>query len=335
MSIFITGITGYLGTHLVKEIRKRYPKKEIKALILPAEKEKSKEFADLNVEFVYGNLDSKNDLLGCLDNIDSVFHIAAVVDDLSPMSSFYSINHTGTVNLLDEFVSAGSKNFIYASTAGVYGFDLPDYPIDESYRVDLIPGYRESKYLGEQEVFKYAKKYGFKGSALRPPIIFGPGDHWAPTIFNLVESKRKIPFISKGEVVYSYSYVEDVIETLIKMDESDKSDGEIFNHNSYLIERRELFETAARICKVDLKIFNLNYSIAMLIGFFGEVQWKLLKKRPLLDRYRVKQMGKARLLSNRKIEELLEITPKKSFEEALTETYNWYSKNIKNKKHNF
>lgn len=327
MSFFITGITGYLGTHLAKEIRKRYPNEAIKALILPAEKEKCKEFADLDIEFVYGNLNSKTDLQGCLDNIDSVFHIAAVVDDLSPMSSFYSINYTGTVNLLDEFVRAGSKTFIYTSTAGVYGFDLPNHPIDETYRVDLIPGYRESKYLGEQEVFKYAKQFGFKASALRPPIIFGPGDHWAQTIFSLIENNRKVPFISKGRVVYSYSFVEDVIETLIKMEESDKSNGEIFNHNSYLIERRELFETAAKICTVELKTFNLNYSIAMIIGFFGELQWKLLKKRPLLDRYRVKQMGKPRMLSNKKIEELLEITPKKSFEEALRETYSWYLKN--------
>ncbi|OLS30152.1 MAG: dTDP-glucose 4,6-dehydratase [Candidatus Heimdallarchaeota archaeon AB_125] len=329
MSIFITGITGFLGTHLVKEIRRRYPSKRITALILPSEKEKSKEYANMNVDFVFGNLDSKESLNECLEGIDSVFHIAAVVDDLSPLSSFYSINHTGTVNLLDEFVRAGSKNFVYVSTAGVYGFDLPDYPIDETYRVDLIPGYRESKYLGEQEVFKYAEKFGFKASALRPPIIFGPRDHWAPTIFKLVESNRKFPFFSKGKVIYSYSFVDDVVETLIKMEESDKSNGEIFNHTSYLIERRELFETAAKICKVDFKSINLNYGLAMLVGFFGELQWKLFKKRPLIDRYRVKQMGKSRMLSNKKIEKLLEITPQKSFEKALTETYNWYVKNKK------
>ena len=67
----------------------------------------------------------------------------------------------------------------------------------------------------------------------------------------------------------------------------------------------------------------------MLVGFFGELQWKLFKKRPLIDRYRVKQMGKSRMLSNKKIEKLLEITPQKSFEKALTETYNWYVKNKK------
>ncbi|MCE7740619.1 MAG: NAD-dependent epimerase/dehydratase family protein [Candidatus Heimdallarchaeota archaeon] len=329
MSILITGITGFLGTNLVKEIRKRYPDERISALVLPSEKEKCETLNKYEIELFFGNLDSKESLVGCLDDVESVFHLAAVVDDLAPLPSFYRINHIGTKNLLDEFIRAGSKKFIYMSTLGVYGFKFPDYPIDESFRVDLIPGYRESKYLGEQEVFKFAEEFGFKASALRPPIIFGPGDHWAPTVFNLIESNRKIPFISKGKVIFSYSYVEDVVEALIKMEAVDKARGEIFNHTSFILTRRELFETAAKICKTKLNSFNLNYNIAMLIGFFGELQWKLFKKKPLLDRYRVNQMGKTRIVNTEKIESILGVTSKKTFEEALTETYNWYLKDIK------
>ncbi|MCE7748501.1 MAG: NAD-dependent epimerase/dehydratase family protein [Candidatus Heimdallarchaeota archaeon] len=329
MSILITGITGFLGTNLVKEIRKRYLDKRISALVLPSEKEKCMTLDKYDIDFFLGDLDSKESLIGCLDGVESVFHLAAVVDDLSPLPSFYRINHIGTKNLLDEFVRAGSRKFIYMSTAGVYGFNLPDHPIDETYRVDLIPGYRESKYLGEKEVFKYAEEFGFNASSLRPPIVFGPGDHWASIIFNLVESNRKIPFINKGEVTFSYSYVEDVVEALIKMAEVDKARGEIFNHTNYTITRQELFETVARICQTKFNSFYLNYNIAMLIGFFGELQWKLFKKKPLLDRYRVKQMGKTRIVNTEKIEKILGITSKKTFGKALTETYNWYLKNKK------
>ncbi len=329
MSVLITGITGFLGTNLVKEIRKRYPNKRISGLVLPGEKEKCEELNKYDIDFFFGDLDSKESLVGCLDDVESVYHLAAVVDDLAPMSSFYRINHIGTKNLLDEFIRAGSRKFIYMSTLGVYGFKFPDYPIDETYRVDLIPGYRESKYLGEQEVFKYAEEFGFKASALRPPIIFGPGDHWAPTVFNLVENNLKIPFITKGKVIFSYSYFEDVVDALIKMEEVDKARGEIFNHTSFILTRHELFETAAKICKTKLNSFNLNYNIAMLIGFFGELQWKLFKKKPLLNRYRVNQMGKTRIVNTEKIESILGVTSKKTFKEALTETYNWYLKNKK------
>jgi len=329
MSILITGMTGFLGTNLVKAIRKRYPNKRISGLVLPSEKEKCEELNKYDIDFFFGNLDSKESLVGCLDDVESVFHLAAVVDDFAPMTSFYRINYIGTKNLLDEFIRAGSNKFIYMSTAGVYGFNLPDYPIDETYRVDLIPGYRESKYLGEKEVFKYAEEYGFEASSLRPPIIFGPGDHWASTIFNLVENNRKIPFINKGEVTFSYSYVEDVVEALMKMEEVDKARGEIFNHTNYIITRQELFETAAKTCQAKLYSFYLNQNIAMIIGFFGELQWKLFKKKPLLDRYRVKQMGKTRIVNTEKIESMLGVTNKKTFEEALTDTYNWYLKNKK------
>ncbi|MCG3259052.1 MAG: NAD-dependent epimerase/dehydratase family protein [Candidatus Heimdallarchaeota archaeon] len=329
MSLFITGITGFLGTNLVKEIRKRYPNKRISALVLPSEKEKCEALNKYDVDFFFGDLDSKESLVGCLDDVESVFHLAAVVGDLSPLPSFYRINHIGTKNLLDEFIRAGSRKFIYMSTAGVYGFNLPDYPIDETYRVDLIPGYRESKYLGEKEVFKYAEEYGFDASSLRPPIIFGPGDNWVPTVFNLIGNNKKIPLINKGKPVFSYSYVDDVVDSLIKMEEIDQAKGEIFNHTSFVITKRELFETAAKICKTEFNSFNLNYNIAMLIGFFGELQWKLFKKKPLLDKYRVKQMGKTRIVNSEKIDKILGVTSNKTFETALTETYNWYLKNKK------
>ncbi|MCE7743412.1 MAG: NAD(P)-dependent oxidoreductase [Candidatus Heimdallarchaeota archaeon] len=326
MTILITGVTGFLGSRLVKELRNLYPRREISALVLPSEKDKCEEYSNHDIKFHFGNLTSNNDLKGCLDGVDSVFHLAAVVDDLAPLSDFYEVNHIGTKNLLEEFVKAGSSTFIYMSTMGVYGFDLPTSPFDETLEINLIPGYRESKYFGEKEVFSYANKYGFKASALRPPIIFGPGDHFTPNIFNLVESGSRIPLIRKGNAVIAYSYVGDIVEALIKMEQLEGAKNEIFNHASFHVTLREIFETAAEICNKELKTFNLNYQIAMFVGILGEIQWKIFKKKPLLNKYRVMQLGKTRKANTNKIEETLGISSKKTFKEALTEAFEWYSK---------
>ena len=325
MSILITGLTGFLGTHLVRELRKRYPKREISALVLPHEKDLCEKYTEYNVNFIYGNIISKDSLEGCLEGIESVFHLAAIVDDLAPPSLIYEVNYQGTKNLLEEFVKANSKKFIYMSTLGIYGFNLPNYPIDEDYKVDLIPGYRESKYLSEKEIFKSAAEHGFKASALRPPGIFGPNDpHWMPNIFRLVTSGKKIPLINGDSVVYAYSYVFDVVESLIKMEEIDKANGEAFNHTSFQVTNKELFETAAKVCNVEFQSYTLNYRIAMMIGLIGEIQWKIFKKRPLLNRYRVKQMGKSRLVNTDKLEKILGVSTKITFEEALRKTYESY-----------
>ncbi|NPD89873.1 MAG: NAD-dependent epimerase/dehydratase family protein [Asgard group archaeon] len=327
MSILITGLTGFLGSHLVRELRSKYPNKDLSALILPHEREMCKEYEKYEINFIFGDVSSKASLKGCFDGIESVFHLAAIVDDLAPLSNFYKINHLGTKNLLEEFVDAGSNTFIYMSTLGIFGFNLPDYPIDEDYEVDLIPGYRESKYLGEKEVFKFAEEFGFKASVLRPPGIFGPGDpHWIPNIFKLVESGKKIPLINGDNVVYAYSYVFDIIESLMKMEELDEAKGEAFNHTSFQVTNKELFETAAKISNTEFDSYNLNYKIAMIVGLIGELQWKLVKKRPLLNRYRVKQMGKSRLVNTEKIEKKLGVSTQISFEEVLRESYKCYKK---------
>ena len=327
MSILITGITGFLGSHLVKELRNIYPNREIRALILPNEQTKCEQYSNYDVKFHTGTLTVRKSLRGCLKDVDSVFHLAAIVDDLAPVQDFYNVNHLGTQNLLEEFIISGCSNFTYMSTMGVYGFNLPNSPIDETREINLIPGYRESKYLGERTVFSYANRYGFKASALRPPIFFGPGDyHWTPTIYNLVESGRRVPLIGQGKASLAYSYVDDVVEALIKMDEIDEAKNEIFNHTSFHITMKEIFETAAEILNRELKTFNLNYQLAMIIGLFGEIQWKVLRKRPLLNRYRVMQLGKTRIVNTKKIEEILGISNKISFKEALKETFNWYSK---------
>ena len=327
MTILITGLTGFLGTHLVRELRNRYPKRELSALVLPYEKKLCGNYKKYNVNFIYGDVCTRDSLKGCLEGVESVFHLAAIVDDLAPKSLIYDVNYHGTKNLLNEFLEAGSKNFIYMSTLGIYGFDLPDYPIDEEYEVELIPGYRESKYLSEKVIFKSAEEHGFKASAIRPPGIFGPNDpHWMPNIFKLVTSGKKIPLINGDNVVYAYSYVFDVIESLIKMEEIDKARGEVFNHTSFQITNKELFETAAKISNVEFKSYILNYKIAMMVGLIGEIQWKIFRKRPLLNRYRVKQMGKSRLVSTEKIERILGVSTKITFEDALKETYESYKK---------
>ena len=260
-----------------------------------------------------------------MNEVDSVFHLAAVVDDLAPMADFYEVNHLGTQNLLEEFVQAGCSDFIYMSSMGVYGFNLSNTPINEKQEINLIPGYRESKYLGERAVFSYAHKYNFKASALRPPIFFGPEDHhWTPNIYTLIENGGKIPLLGGGKASLAYSYVGDIVEALIKMEELDQARNEIFNQTSFHVTLREIFETGAEILGREIKTFNLNYRLAMLAGLVGEIQWKILKKRPLLNRYRVMQLGTPRVVDTSKIERILGVSSKLSFKEALKETFEWY-----------
>jgi len=79
---------------------------------------------------VYGNMNNIQSLREAVQNVERVYHCAAIATDWGTWESFRNTNVTGVHNLLEAALKAGVGKFIHVSSTDVYGH--PDYPADET-----------------------------------------------------------------------------------------------------------------------------------------------------------------------------------------------------------
>lgn len=176
MCILVTGGAGYIGSHTVLTLLENgYDVVVLDNLSNSSiESIKRVEFiTNKKVKFILGDiLDSS--LLSQIfkeNKIDSVIHFAglkSVSESISKPIKYYNNNVSGTLNLLNEMFIAGIYNFIFSSSATVYGF--PErIPLTEECRIGGTTNpYGESKLIAEGILKSIAKSDSkFKAICLR------------------------------------------------------------------------------------------------------------------------------------------------------------------------
>lgn len=177
MKVFVTGGTGFLGYHVVKECVKRkymitsFTRKEN----LQKKRSIMSEFENVGVNFRYGDIINFDDVKRALDeNYDIVFHLASMPKENSDKN--FIVDVIGTKNLFKAIKEnrIKIKKFLYMSSAGVYGPQKSDAALDENSVCAPRTNYENSKYKAEQLVQKNCKKYKINYIIIRSPMIYGP-----------------------------------------------------------------------------------------------------------------------------------------------------------------
>lgn len=173
MKVLVTGIDGYIGTHLAPLLIKR--KHEVVGLdtgffrdgsLYDPEEVKFPPCINKDVRQV-----EKEDLTG----FDAVVHMAELSNDplgqLSPNVT-YDINHLGSVGLARKCKTAGVSRFVYTSSCSVYGVGSGDYKTEET-KPNPQTAYSECKVLVERDLYEMADD-DFSPTILRNATAYGP-----------------------------------------------------------------------------------------------------------------------------------------------------------------
>ena len=186
--ILVTGGGGFLGGAIVRQLLDNGEQ------VCSYSRKTYAELNKLGVEQIQGDLADTDAVKQACDGATVVFHVAAKAGVWGTFNAYYRANVTGTRNILAACKSGGVKRLIYTSSPSVV-FDGNDMVrVDESqpYPSKFHAHYPKTKALAEQAVLTAARD-GLPAVALRPHLIWGPGDtHMAPRILARAHRLRQV-----------------------------------------------------------------------------------------------------------------------------------------------
>jgi dihydroflavonol-4-reductase len=194
MLAFITGATGFLGSHVARVLADQGA--DLRLLVRPTSNLKNLE--GLNAETATGDLRNPTSLEKAMAGCEVVFHVAADyrlwVRDSAEM---YRSNVQGTRSILDAARKNGVRCVVYTSSVATMGFTGNRRPADEDSPVslgDLIGHYKRSKFMAEQVALE-AGHDGMRVVTVNPTTPIGEQDvKPTPTGRIVVDFlKRKFP----------------------------------------------------------------------------------------------------------------------------------------------
>ena len=232
MKYLVTGGAGFIGSNITKKLVGEGEDVTVIDNLITG-KEKNLDSVIDKITFLKGDILDKNLLEDITNDVDGVFHqaaLASVQDSFSNPEEYHNVNVNGTENIL-KLAKKNNFKVVYASSSSVYG-NPERIPIKESDSKNPINPYAETKLKKEELATKYAK-IGVKVIGLRYFNVFGKGQskEYAGVLKLFLERIRDglPPKINgDGAQFRDFVYVEDVADAnIISMDS--KINHEFFN----------------------------------------------------------------------------------------------------------
>jgi GDP-4-dehydro-6-deoxy-D-mannose reductase len=167
MRALITGISGFVGSHLARHLLS--VGWEVFGYDLRT--------SDSGNGFFQGELTDRNALKQALDDVkpDVIFHLAGIIKS-SQSEILYKANFLGTVVLLDQVMEGDRRPVVVvASSSAVYGRKSGAKPISERMRLHPITNYAVSKAAQEMAALRYYESFHLPVMIMRMFNLLGPG----------------------------------------------------------------------------------------------------------------------------------------------------------------
>ena len=223
MNIALTGITGMVGSHLIKKLIEENPEGSpynIRALIREGSVvEHLKTFED--VDYIIGGLEDRESLAKLVQDVDVLVHLAHFPGPVQAVDELVKVNVNGTFDLLEEAKKAKVKQVVFMSACTVFGQILPS--VDKEHRLDENhPVYPSSLYGSIKSSIEgfchyYQKSRAFDVTILRPVTVYGvrpqlDKSEWFQTVDYLatnynVDLKGSTKYVAVGSVVQAIQKV--------------------------------------------------------------------------------------------------------------------------------
>ncbi len=315
MKIFLTGSSGFVGSHLLEFLQNQGHQ------IICHDRANQQRLTQLqNVTLSKIDLFDEKSLNSELRGIEVVIHCAALVLPWGKDEDFYRNNVLMTKSILACAEQAGVRQFIYLSCASVaLNQRQALFNMNETLAYTTLEGlpYAKSKGMAEQLVLD-AGKGSLQTIALRPSFIWGHGDVIDRQIGDAAQ-KGKFGWFNQGNYLFSTCYIENLKEAVSKALQSDQTGEAYFISDGQALTFRAFMEKRLQIGQYPIPSLSLPIWLAWALARFTENGWKYLPLpgSPPITREMVRLTGYPFTVSISKAALQLAYQPKYSVSQAL------------------
>jgi uncharacterized protein YbjT (DUF2867 family) len=204
--ILVTGGTGFVGGHVVHELRRR----DLPVRCLVRDARKDAKVAAWGCELAEGDVTDPESLRRALAGVDTVVHLVAIRQGRE--EDFRRIMVDGTRYLVASSKEAGARRFVHMSALGT-----------SEETKDLVP-YYGAKWETEQMV----QTSGIPYVIFRPSFVFGADGGILPTFVKLAKLTPVTPIIGSGRQRIQPIWADDVADYFAEAVERDDVTGRLF-----------------------------------------------------------------------------------------------------------
>lgn len=326
MKIFISGLAGFLGSHIAdRMLAMGHEVVGCDNLIGGYEDNVPK-----NAEFYYHDLKQFAGLRDLLKGCDVVYHTACTAyEGLSVFSPSLVSENTFqiSVNLMTAAIQSNVRRFVHCSSMARYGF-LPTTPFTEDMECKPQDPYGIAKFSAELLLKNLAMVHGIELTIAVPHNIVGPRQKYddpyrnvASIMINLMLQKRSPVIYGDGLQTRCFSDVRDDIDCLTQLAFSDTAVGETFNigPDEEEVTILELYQTIKKIIGFQgdpifmpgrpQEVKHATCSADKIRRFFGyETKYKLHESMEALVEY-IAARGTRQFVYHLPLEIVSELTP--------------------------
>jgi dihydroflavonol-4-reductase len=322
MSTLVTGATGFVGSHVARQLVSAG--QNVRVLVRPTSNFKLLE--DLRVERVEGDLRDAGSIERAMQGVRRVFHVAADYRlwTVHP-EELYESNVEGTRRLIAAAQRAGVERVVYTSTVATIavpqqGAGLPNEATAARLE-DMIGHYKRSKFLAEQVALEAAKA-GAPVVIVNPTAPVGPGD-WKPTptgriILDFLLGKMPA-YVDTGLNVVA---VEDVAAGHLLAAEKGRN-GERYILGGRNMTLKEILDALAAITGKRAPRLKLPHVVALAAGYADEWYSRIAGREPQIPVEGVKMSRHKMFVESDKAARELGYAPGK-IEAGLERAVRWY-----------
>lgn len=321
--ILVTGAGGFLGQYIVRDLLKKgYNVRSFSRRQYP-------QLQALGVEHISGDISSLEDVTLALNSVDAIIHTASLVGMWGRYEDFYKTNVKGTENIVNAAKKLGIKKIVYTSTPSVAFGKSSLKGVDEStpYPEYYLNSYAATKSMAEKIILA-ANSPTLSTVALRPHLIFGPGDqNLVPRVIKAAKAGR-LKIVGDGENLVDVTYVENASYAHIMALENLSPESKIAGKAYFLGQGPiKLWDFTNELLKrsgmkpVEKKIsLRLAYCIGFLIETFLKT-FRIFNVDPPMTRFVALQLGSSHYFDHNNLQKDLGFKPLFSIEEGLNRLF--------------